>query len=76
MPRQYIYTEAQHKALLERERRLAAALDALILDTMHFAQLHHQAHHGEHSGTWLSCDRGLCPGVVRSISRAREAMQP
>lgn len=59
--------------MAEKEcERLRAALDSLLADTMHFAQMHHQAHHGDHSGTWLTCDRGLCPGVKRSISRTLE----
>ncbi|MGN6566223.1 MAG: hypothetical protein ACTHMU_26510 [Thermomicrobiales bacterium] len=55
---------------------LTAARDGLLTDLIHFAQTNHQAHHGDHSGTWLSCDRGSCPGLRRAVSRARGATTP
>lgn len=53
--------------------RLRDALVACIGDLRDFAQTNHQAHHDSHSGTWLTCDRGVCPGVKRALSRAQEA---
>lgn len=59
------------EALAATVPELVARLDGLIADTMHFATLYHEQHHAGHSGTWLSCDRGACPGLKRAISRAR-----
>lgn len=59
------------EALAATVPELVARLDGLIADTMHFAQIYHATRHESHSGTWLSCDRGICPSLVRAISRAR-----
>lgn len=58
---------------LARVAAAEAALTELALDMAHFAQLHHQAYHGERAATYETCPRGVCPGVVRSLARARAA---
>lgn len=62
--------------LREQVETLTAERDGLLTDLIHFAQTNHQAHHGDHSGTWLSCDRGSCPGLRRAVSRARGDTTP
>lgn len=62
--------------LREQVETLTAERDGLLTDLIHFAQTNHQAHHGDHSGTWLSCDRGSCPGLRRAVSRAHSASTP
>lgn len=66
-----ILTDGVEELLLLRQTR-----DGLLADLIHFAQTNHQAHHGDHSGTWLSCDRGSCPGLRRAVSRAQSATTP
>ncbi len=53
--------------------RLREALDALIADLAYFAQILHQAYHGDEAGTWRDCGRGVCPGARRALTRAQEA---
>ncbi|MGN6698497.1 MAG: helix-turn-helix domain-containing protein, partial [Thermomicrobiales bacterium] len=59
----------------ERERVMAAFRD-FTGDVAHFAQTVHQAHHADHDGTWLSCPRGVCPGLWRAFQRADAATTP
>lgn len=73
-------SDAEHavarEVLLAQVAALTAERDGLLTDLIHFAQTNHQAHHAGHSGTWLSCDRGSCPGLRRAVSRARGATTP
>ena len=67
---------SEHERLAAQVAALTAERDGLLTDLIHFAQTNHQAHHGDHSGTWLSCDRGSCPGLRRAVSRARGDTTP
>ena len=67
---------AHVRGLAAQVAALTAERDGLLTDLIHCAQTNHQAHHGDHSGTWLSCDRGSCPGLRRAVSRARGDTTP
>lgn len=65
--------------LIRQRAGLERALAELVSDTINFAQTAHQGHHTDMPGTWEECSRGVCPGVKRSILRAKamlEACQP
>lgn len=62
-------TVARLTAARARERD---ARQGLWQDAAHFAQTNHQAHHAAHSGAWLTCDRGTCPGLRRALARGSD----
>ena len=67
---------AQVAALTAERERVMAAFRDFTGDVAHFAQTVHQAHHADHDGTWLSCPRGVCPGLWRAFQRADAATTP
>lgn len=67
------------RALLAEVARLTAlnatereARHGLWHDLADFAKTVHETHHAAHSGTWLSCDRGTCPGLQRALVRGSD----